>query len=577
MKKRICFAMAALLLASMLVGCGESADLEHSSVPGATDLTGQPEMESTAPQPNTVPIPTETLQPAFPLEMYNGGLVSSVYSGVSADGCIYALPNLSSDVAEANRFNQWSTQVGLRYAYVEDGSAIISEDYLNGFRVAKGIIYTEYEKAKQQEFYNLYTGMLISKEDILKIYTFGSEDIVAFIKEKITNDYMYYAYESDAYTPEGLAQTLSDEHLETMNISLDYLGDITCRLNFLDADGNIIHWMNGQEDQTHVVLSSYEYATPISSKYNMDYRIVYKTRDGYHIDYPNGYDRVDEVAEIPDLDFNTPGAISIMRHMAEDVGSVYIENDNNVHTTRHLMTMAGQYLFIDLIVYLDDDSYQTFTYILDLLDGEEKTPEEIAAATFWNSAAMMDLLTKNVDKVYRQVCEGITGKPFEWEHDEELYQKTLSAENLSEYTVLPYHNGVIAYVNAYLPGSEQPVQMRIELELTPTYYESDQAYVDLLVLKSYPGLEEWIEGYNGKRAIASYLNYGAWEYCGNLLVGIGWFDENGQWVGYEAVSINTETGKMGNWEQILSMAGTTKEAFETELRAYLETLRGDTE
>jgi hypothetical protein len=230
-------------------------------------------------------------------------------------------------------------------------------------------------------------------------------------------------------------------------------------------------------------------------------------------------------------------------------------------------------------VYPDQSTCQSFVYILNLLNGEEETPEDLSTATVWGSAEMMDVLKAKVDKAYRSSCEMMTGKPFEWEHDEALYQKTLSAENLANFVVIPgvfpNHNGVFIYIDAYFPGSEQPEQMRITLTLIPWYNMSTWEYVDLRVLKAYPGLEKWIEGYNGKREIASYLSFGAWEYGNEVIIGLGRFDEDGQWAGYEAISINTETGRISDWEQMLLYAGTTKEAFEYELRTYLEALRAE--
>ena len=88
-------------------------------------------------------------------------------------------------------------------------------------------------------------------------------------------------------------------------------------------------------------------------------------------------------------------------------------------------------------------------------------------------------------------------------------------------------------------------------------------------LNLYPNLADKITREREEPLGIGYANYGVWQ-CGDVLVvAIGKFDTNMEWIGYDSVCFNVVEGFTSSLDWVLETVGMEQAAFENMLKAHM--------
>lgn len=226
--------------------------------------------------------------------------------------------------------------------------------------------------------------------------------------------------------------------------------------------------------------------------------------------------------------------------------------------------LSGRYLVLEFRVEILG-SNSTKTYYLDILTGEEVTQEHILEHVGLTTDELAEKIRPAVQDDYRKKQEqtGLAAFP------EELYQLTCSVENLSKASVVLKDDGqVLARYNVYeIAGSGRRDGYVPLISVDP---EAENLLNSLISGNICPGLEQMLgEILAALSGEIANLDYAAWTHENYLLIALGSYDMEKNWMGYQAVCCDMRTGQLLPLEELLAMTELTPEIFERVLRNYL--------
>ena len=530
-------ALCIMLMSVLWLSAGCSADPEVvASMPADTAIGTTQPSEETFPDLDLVP--------------YEGNAIVEGYTGTNLGGYPYVLPaaNLDELGSFGERFDQWVNGVALTNNGIWQGKPVIPAwDFAN----YGGILVSEYSEGKDQVFYDYYTDSYLNGMEFASI--FMGQD-APMLKESIieTITWMYKdAANTDAkYTPAGLERTCANEHLETIEVSVFRNGRLSASIQFLDDRGN-------PDGIDHYVLDMV-----VQESWPVEYSSVWIKDGTLFINYAKGgnplYGSRDTIY-IPVIvkdgfrELLIPGAEVVENMMLSEIAA-YLDKygSDNLQVSSSFWS-AGRYFVFEFII----NNQQPIFYYIDLVTGEAETAEEVYASMSMDREILNSILLPRIDTHYQKRCSEITGEPFNWVHDEALYQKTLSAENLQNILVLPCYGSCLkVYVPAWYPGSETATMECLNIELFESI-RSDygDSYINVEEVLLYPGLMELLVSQNGKIGCNGYMDYMAWQHENVLVVAIGWFGPNNDTFGYDLCSIDLNTGMWLDCNETLEYLG----------------------
>ena len=232
--------------------------------------------------------------------------------------------------------------------------------------------------------------------------------------------------------------------------------------------------------------------------------------------------------------------------------------------------VAGRYMVFRMEMYTESVTQYRY-FFLNLLTGEEENYQQVYANMGMDKQILSQKIYQMVDEDYQQYYEMKSGTPFNWEHNEQLYQKTMALANADGVMLIPGGEEILVYYYAYVEGNSAPVQR--ELHISPLHWSKADKTVAVITqgdMAMYPGLDQLFEGNFSTNPDVGYLNYGVWQCDDVVVIGIGWYDSNMNWCGYETLCINETSHKTVDFYGVLSNAGMDGQTFENQLRTYLE-------
>lgn len=528
-RKHILTAVCIMLLAVLWLSAGCAA--EPDAAPSETTAVTQAATEATV--------------PGISLQVYEGNAIAEGYTGTNLGGYPYALPiaNEEESVSFGESFNDWVNQVSAKNNGIWAGKPVIPSSLLDDFHTYGSFGTCEYSDGREQVFYDLFSDSYLSGMEFASVFTAIPEDALKnVIINTITLMYKEEAGTDTKYTPAGLELTCADDHLKMLKFFFNGRS-LRATMNFLDDSGK-------PDGVDHEVLDWY-----FSEEWSVKESTVWM-KDGTLscIGDPGS----DWFCNIPAIyveywmDY-IPGAEVVQNKMLADIAAT-LENDapDNVDVSYNTW-YASKYFVIEFII----NEQTTIYYYVDMVTGEEVAAEEVLASVGMDREILNEKLLPLLDARYQNNCSNITGQPFHWEHDEVLYQKTLSAENLQNIHLRFSNDILTVYVPAWYPGSETASTEVFEIPL----FEGEDHYIDAADVMMFPGLMELLVSRNGNIVGNGTMDYVAWQHGDVLVVVIGWFGADDNAFDYDVCSADLNTGMWFDCSETLEYLGQDYDSF----------------
>ena len=549
MKKNYQRRMISMMLSfSMLLlpGCGREK----------TEETKAPEKIQIAVK-ETVGTPAEPEKQETKLEIYEGPLVTEGARGVTANGGIYVLPGIDEQMqlAESDKVNRRIDEISREVLHMVDGSDVYVYDddlYIRLGDVGTVVLPAGANNWEKGMVYDLFAGKTMTPLEYLYTTYRYLDDQPLSIEESYQNalkrEYTNRAIYDSNFTPEGMEKTLT-------NANWDYDGNVT----LLDAEGNEIGTHNICMEAWDVRGSAYylsEYAvfrteTEVSTKYQEDAEKIGHIRvvENFYIDMSALSERM---------------LTSIEQFCLARAGE-------NVSVSAENAWISGRYMIFPLEMR-GENMVQKEYFFFTLLTGEVLNYQQAWESSGIDQAKLMEKVRRQMEEDYQMLYSQTTGQPFAWGHDEKLYDKTFSRENLANATILPLYESFQIFYDAYVVEGEAPIHREIEMPMLDWTSVNMSSVLYREDVEMYPGLSDQLDDLYRSKMDVGYLNYAVWVQNKTVIVAIGWFDSQLQWAGWDAVCINLVTGRTEELSDVLAYAGIHYLDFELGLEHYLRSL-----
>lgn len=399
--------------------------------------------------------------------------------------------------------------------YLEDVNGLMPNVALN---VLTGEIYTT------REIYALH-----SLTDYLDGRTF-EEYISDYYRSKITSA-------AGVYSEEGLELTLSEENLLRSRFYIydnpDGTGGTFISIPLLNADGSAVGYLDDQ------------FPFPDST-------LVTNYQEGLLLDGKTAY-------RIPQLNFDSDDARALNEQFREYSDMAAFDG---CYSLNYKTWLSGNFLVLQFWSEVFG-SYTVNTYYLDLLTGAQVSQDDLLGYIGMTPAQLAETIRPTVKAQYEQMMAN-------QDLPQSLMDQTLAQDNLENSTIVLEEDGdvVVRYTFYHVADTGRGYGTvplggggTYEIGFLPEFLESG----------AYPGLEELLQRiFDAHRLTIGRVDAAAWFCQDHFLVGLGWYDTNGQWLRGEALCLNYETGEFVDPVSLFGSFGLTYENFIYALRCYLE-------
>lgn len=474
-------------------------------------------------------------------DKYEGALVLEGYHGKTTVGGTYVLPRIDETITGGygEYANSKIDKIAATVLKTVDGSkgyAVESEDAVyfnqNGMMM---LVDRNNGSPMIHSVFELYTCQTIQPEDynyLVYLEAGSAEAAMQAILETVESEYIEWAMSDEQLTAEGMALTLEA-------VKQGYVGRW---YPMLDAEGNVVRYDCFSYE--HDFRDSYYYSHMAKISYGRD--------------------------EISYLNLDMPGAISIKDKMLNAVQAFDQQKEGPIMRYTSGNWIAGRYMVFSLEIYDDYASEQAY-YFLNLLTGEEESYEQMYANMGMDKQILSEQIRTLADADYQEYYAMKSGKPFNWEHNEELYARTLAEANADDVMVIPGWEGLLVCYKAYLEEGCEPVIRKLEIkDLRWSYAKDDLNIMTEAAMAMYPGMAELFEESYATETEIGYFNYGLWQHGDTIIIGMGWYDSQMNWKGYDVVCFNSVSQDVMQFSDVLASAGITASAFEAQLQNYLQ-------
>ena len=312
----------------------------------------------------------------------------------------------------------------------------------------------------QQEIsgvYEKYTGKVLTVQEYNYLYFWDfatREGAEKAMLEPIEEAYVEMAMYDESLSPEGLTLTL--EHAKNRYYNDFYV--------FLNGDGEeVFRKFTYQSDRRDGLWEQYFACT-----YYEDVTVRY-------------------------LNVDMPGAGSIKENMLSKAEAFVNRRVGEDWYQENDAWVAGRYLVFRQKLS-DTHSGETHYYFLNLLTGQEESYAQVYGNMGMDKTLLSEEIRQLVDKDYQEYYQTKSGTPFSWEHNEELYQRTMAQANADGVLVIPGDELTVVY-NAYMTEDGVPEQR--ELKFYELWWPGDDGtgHTASLDMAVYTGLEEMMVSY----------------------------------------------------------------------------------
>ena len=493
----------------------------------------------------------EASVPGIGLQVYEGNAIAEGYTGTNLGGYPYALPIANEDgsVSFGESFNEWVDQVSVKNNGIWQGKPVIPRSLMDDFENCGSFWTGEFSEGGEQVFYDLFSDSYLSGMEFASVFTAVPKAALKnIIIDTITLMYKEEAGTDTKYTPAGLELTCADDHLKMLKFFFDGYS-LQATMNFLDDSGK-------PDGVDHEVLNWL-----FSEKWTVKERTVWIKDGTLSCIWDQGSD---SVCSIPAIDVEywmdyIPGAEVVQNKMLAEIAAT-LENDAPDYVDVSYNTWcASKYFVIEFII----NEQTTIYYYVDMVTGEEVAAEEVLASIGMDREILNEKLLPLIDERYQNHCASITGQPFQWEHDEALYQKTLSAENLQNMHLSFFDSSLTVRFPAWYPGSETAFMETLEVPM----FEKNGAELDgtscmdAADVMMFPGLMELLVSRNSSIVGNGTMDYVAWQHNDVLIVAIGWFGADDDAFDYDVCSVDLNTGMWFDCSETLEDLGQDYDSF----------------
>ena len=535
-RKHILTAVCMMLLAVLWMSAGCTAEPD----PAPSETTAVPQAAA------------EASVPGIGLQVYEGNAIAEGYTGTNLGGYPYALPIANEDgsVSFGESFNEWVDQVSVKNNGIWQGKPVIPRSLMDDFENCGSFWTGEFSEGGEQVFYDLFSDSYLNGIEYASMYTgVPKAGLKDYIINTITWMYKEEAGSDTRYTPAGLELTCADEHLKTIKYSTRY-GVPRATIQFLDDSGK----SDGIDHEVLDVL--------FSDSWSVKERTAWIKDGMLSLSYDSDADAFCSIPVIDTEDYLMkyyPGFEVVQNKMLAEISASMEKLDPESLQVSYNTWSEGRYFVLELLL---NEQTQTFYYI-DMVTGEETSAEEVFSGMGMDREILNEKLLPLIDERYQNHCASITGQPFQWEHDEALYQKTLSAENLQNMHLSFFDSSLTVRFPAWYPGSETAFMETLEVPM----FEKNGAELDgtscmdAADVMMFPGLMELLVSRNSSIVGNGTMDYVAWQHNDVLIVAIGWFGADDDAFDYDVCSVDLNTGMWFDCSETLEDLGQDYDSF----------------
>lgn len=470
-----------------------------------------------------------------PLTQYRGDYIVDGYCEVTPSGGQIRLPAVNREAVpeQADYLSQVLNQLTAEPFNVADGDPfyrVTNNDYV-GFLTQNGILPIcargNYEKLVS--VYEIYTGKILTPFECMMLAR-GNRGTADEIKKELLEEaeqvYVERAMEDSRYTRQGLQVTLKKEDWTYNN-----------GIVFYDENGEYIYEYRFSGSDFRADLLYYPW--------NLHGQVQYK-------DLCASYAGVD-----------LPAGNALEENMRQSLADFEAKTGADIHEFSVEQWAAGRYLVYCMKMHADDDYAYKF-FFLDLVSSQVVEYNGVYATMALDENILNQKIRQAVEQDYQALWESVTNEPFSWNHDQQLYARTLEQANVNDVLVIPGSEQLEICYNAYIT-SDGVAQQRMccipAIDIFGTVSHSELAL--------YPNLAELIDEYYGADQNIGAANYGVWQWGDILVVAVGKYNADMEWIGYNAVCFDTVGGYQEDLSYVLTQVGMNENSFEQIVRGYL--------
>lgn len=520
---------AAVLAAAVTIG----------AVAGGIGLANRdttPEEDRPAAMEYPAAVDTEALDAFYSFfTLDNEGAMHTLDLSVTPEGYVCRQPFIDAYLPNAERMQQQiNNLIAPTYREFELHKLNDFRDASYQARMVNGLLYLEdVSDLMPNVALNVLTGEIYTTREIYQLHS-----LTDYLDGRTFEEYVadYYRGEMEIYSEEGLELTLAEENLLRSRFYLSDSGDGT--------DGTFITIPLLNEHGTTVGYLDDHFPFP-------DQQLVTNYQDGLLTDGKTAY-------RIPQLNFDSDDARALNELFREYADTAAFEG---CYSLNYKTWLSGRFLVLQFWSEVFG-SYTVNTYYLDLLTGEQVGQDGLLDYLGMTSAQLAETIRPAVKAEYEQMMA-------RYDLPQSLMDQTLSQENLENATIVLQEDGNVAVQYTYYHVADTgrgygTVPLggggTYEVGFLPEFLESG----------TYPGLEELLQRiFDAHRLTIGRLDAAAWFCQDHFLVGLGWYDTEGQWLRGEAICLNYETGELVDPDSLFTGFGLTNEDFVHALHCYL--------